>query len=287
MHPPRPFVITAAMFALGECVAAIGGCASKQPEAESAVSASATVQPSSKSPSSSTTRGTPTGGAGSVGSAASGSASADPEAGTGGSPSGVASGNGVSGDRSAGSATAGSAMPPSMDAQTSEERRAVLDKRLDDTLGAFDAKLRSEQQKLAQERDARQTAVTTVAASGGADDANNGGVHGKDGGTDDSSGSNSPGETGNSANRSGANRGHGESRSARAGDLKSDRSTAGANGNASASGNGAVANEIPDGSDDDIVARRLRKAAEQETDPELKDKLWKEYVEYKKNTQGK
>jgi hypothetical protein len=29
----------------------------------------------------------------------------------------------------------------------------------------------------------------------------------------------------------------------------------------------------------------LRKAAEQETDPELKDKLWTEYVEYKKNAQ--
>jgi hypothetical protein len=31
------------------------------------------------------------------------------------------------------------------------------------------------------------------------------------------------------------------------------------------------------------VARRLRKAAEQETDPELKEKLWKEYINYKKN----
>jgi hypothetical protein len=48
-----------------------------------------------------------------------------------------------------------------------------------------------------------------------------------------------------------------------------------------------VATEIPDGSDDDVIARRLRKAAEQETDPELKDRLWKEYVEYKKNTPGK
>ena len=65
--------------------------------------------------------------------------------------------------------------------------------------------------------------------------------------------------------------------------MKSDKSGGGAN----ASGNGAVATEIPDGNDDDVVARRLRKAAEQETDPELKEKLWKEYVEYKKNTQGK
>ena len=35
--------------------------------------------------------------------------------------------------------------------------------------------------------------------------------------------------------------------------------------------------------DDDIVARQLREAAENETDPELKKKLWKEYDEYKKN----
>jgi hypothetical protein len=41
----------------------------------------------------------------------------------------------------------------------------------------------------------------------------------------------------------------------------------------------------PDSSaqDDDIVARQLREAAEKETDPALKEKLWKEYEEYKKN----
>ncbi len=36
--------------------------------------------------------------------------------------------------------------------------------------------------------------------------------------------------------------------------------------------------------DDDIVARQLREAAENETDPELKKKLWKEYEDYKKNS---
>ena len=35
--------------------------------------------------------------------------------------------------------------------------------------------------------------------------------------------------------------------------------------------------------DDDIVARQLREAAEKETDPVLKEKLWKEYEAYKKN----
>jgi hypothetical protein len=34
--------------------------------------------------------------------------------------------------------------------------------------------------------------------------------------------------------------------------------------------------------DDDIVARQLREAAEKETDPELKEKLWKEYEDYKR-----
>lgn len=37
--------------------------------------------------------------------------------------------------------------------------------------------------------------------------------------------------------------------------------------------------------DEDIVARQLREAAENETDPELKKKLWEEYEEYMKNTQ--
>jgi hypothetical protein len=42
--------------------------------------------------------------------------------------------------------------------------------------------------------------------------------------------------------------------------------------------------DIPDGSDDDVVARQLREAAEKETDPELKEKLWEEYRKYKQGT---
>jgi hypothetical protein len=37
-----------------------------------------------------------------------------------------------------------------------------------------------------------------------------------------------------------------------------------------------------DPNNDDIVARQLREAAEEETDPELRKKLWKEYEQYKK-----
>jgi hypothetical protein len=43
----------------------------------------------------------------------------------------------------------------------------------------------------------------------------------------------------------------------------------------------SIPDDIPDGSDDDIVARQLREAAEKETDPELKEKLWEEYRRYK------
>lgn len=46
---------------------------------------------------------------------------------------------------------------------------------------------------------------------------------------------------------------------------------------------GVVAPDIPDGKDDDVVARQLREAAENEPDPELRAKLWEEYKAYKKN----
>lgn len=39
--------------------------------------------------------------------------------------------------------------------------------------------------------------------------------------------------------------------------------------------------DIPSGADDDVVARQLREAAEAETDPVVKEKLWDEYRKYK------
>jgi len=39
--------------------------------------------------------------------------------------------------------------------------------------------------------------------------------------------------------------------------------------------------DIPDGNDDDVVARQIREAAMRETDPELREKLWDEYRKYK------
>jgi hypothetical protein len=45
---------------------------------------------------------------------------------------------------------------------------------------------------------------------------------------------------------------------------------------------GRIPPDVGDGSDDDIVARQLREAAEKEDDPELREKLWDEYRAYKK-----
>jgi hypothetical protein len=58
-------------------------------------------------------------------------------------------------------------------------------------------------------------------------------------------------------------------------------------GTSSATGNGATARPVPQPNGDSIIARRLRKAAEQETDPRVKARLQSEYVEYQNNAQQK
>jgi len=189
--------------------------------------------------------GLPDAGSGGVGTGGAGSAG-------GAVPTGSGTGDGSSAGRTAGDA------PGS--ATTAEERRAVLDRELDKSLGEFDETLRGEQDRVAQERDSR-----AATAAGSADVEGTGGADG--------------------------------AREARAGDLKSDaaaREAATAKQGSESKGDtnvgggsGAPNRGIPSGEDDDIVARRLRRAAEQETDPELKEKLWKEYVDYKRGAQGK
>jgi hypothetical protein len=158
-------------------------------------------------------------------------------------------------------------------ASTPDERRGAIDRRLDETLGTFDKEIRKEQEKNAQDRDARNAAN---AGSGTSQ-------------TESSDDSKRDGDAAGTAGTEGPGKGE---RKSRPGDLKSDKDRngngsgdggAGNNGGKDQSSPGSAGNPIPDGSDDDVVARRLRKAAEAETDPELKEKLWKEYIEYKKN----
>ena len=147
-------------------------------------------------------------------------------------------------------------------AQTADERRATLDKQLDASLGDLDSQLKREQERIARERDARGAGGTNESlAELGGDAASS---------ADENAGAAVPGEESRPRSRSG--------------DLRSDR----ANAASSAPGNnGAAARAVPDGNDDDIIARRLRRAFEQETDPELKEKLWKEYIEYRQNAQAR
>jgi hypothetical protein len=71
-----------------------------------------------------------------------------------------------------------------------------------------------------------------------------------------------------------------EDREGRQGTEKASRENSGQGGEGPATTN----QRRRDYTDDDIVARQLREAAENETDPELKEKLWKEYEEYKKSS---
>jgi hypothetical protein len=161
-------------------------------------------------------------------------------------------GSGGSGS-SAGQRTGGASTD--VPARTTAERRADLDDKLDASLDRFDETLRGEQQRTAAERDAKSGAR----ADGAVVDATSSGEGAED-----------------------------NMRRNRAGDLQSTGlpDSGQAESGQVQGGSGADAKEIPSGVDDDIIARRLRRAAENETDPELKEKLWDEYRDYKENTQG-
>ena len=60
---------------------------------------------------------------------------------------------------------------------------------------------------------------------------------------------------------------------------KAEETSSGSQGKGSS---GTGPKDIPSGDDDDVVARQLREAAEKEQDPELREKLWEEYRNYKK-----
>ena len=152
---------------------------------------------------------------------------------------------------------------------TAEERAAQVEGQLNESLGVFDERIAREQQVLAQAR------------GGGA------GGAGQIPGTEDGSSAGGSGE-----GRSGEQQGDGDAGQGGSGNEQGQRAgESGTEGGGGGYGGGAgggsgprtVPADIPDGSDDDIVARQLREAAMQETDPELREKLWEEYRNYKKS----
>jgi hypothetical protein len=88
----------------------------------------------------------------------------------------------------------------------------------------------------------------------------------------------------------GGGSGSGDEVLADAGDYGGGYSTGGGMGGASRSSAGDIPKntakypppaDIPDGNDDDVVARQLREAAMREPDPAIREKLWDEYRKYK------
>jgi hypothetical protein len=140
--------------------------------------------------------------------------------------------------------------------QTRAEAAAKLDAELGAGLGEFDQRLLREQERVK----AKASKSTAGAAAGGqgaaaaSEDADASAATGGSASPVDTGGGGSPAEQPPGAG--GGSRGEASARPPPPAD-------------------------IPDGRDDDVVARQLREAAEKESDPELRKKLWDEYRRYK------
>lgn len=166
---------------------------------------------------------------------------------------------------------------------TEEEKRAAVQARLNQLEGDIDDSLQKRQQDIRQ----KAGAASARAAAGGGMGAGGGGGVGAGAGAGAGAGtgtgsSASPGSTWGPPPPEGAGKSGSEGeRSASSGSRQTGSSS-------SASTGGPARGQSPQrqaandgGSDDDVVARQLREAAEKETDPVLKEKLWDEYRKYK------
>jgi len=170
-------------------------------------------------------------------------------------------------------------MPAAIDPSTEQtrgEKTGVLDAELMAGLGEFDEMLLREQERV------KASAPRTDAGNGGG----GGGVSGGEGdGNGDGNGSSGNAGEGMQTGEEGSG-----TQAAGGGATGGGATGGGQRGGASPGswnqpgGSGGQPEDIPDGSDDDVVARQLREAAEKETDPELKKKLWEEYRKYKQGT---
>lgn len=153
----------------------------------------------------------------------------------------------------------------------------TLDRKLGDSLSEFDEMLLKEMDEIREKSERRMSTLAEEAASAA-------GKIGADGG-----------ESGAASEGSSAAEGGGEVASEKGRQDSGQSESGGSYGNVpvtegpvagGSAGSGTVSGKGSQPSeseqDDDIVARQLREAAEKETDPELKKKLWKEYEDYKK-----
>jgi hypothetical protein len=163
---------------------------------------------------------------------------------------------------------------------TPQEQIAALDSMLNAGMGEYDEKLLREQDRI---KAATPNDNSDGGGQGGADGAGDGGSQGEG---DSDSGSEGEGSAGGSdgEGQEGGGRTGGDNQAGDAGDRRSGGPQDGSTGSGEEGSDNEQPADIPDGSNDDVVARQLREAAEKETDPELKAKLWEEYRRYKRGT---
>jgi hypothetical protein len=157
-------------------------------------------------------------------------------------------------DRSIPDPSASAAVP-----LNARQRTEMLDAELEAGLGEFDERLLREQERV------RAAAPPSAAGEGASSGDGEGEGRGED----------IPAGTAGGA----VAEGPGDGEQAEAG--PAGPPGAGAGGKVAAQGTHEPPPGTPDGSDDDVVARQLREAAEKEPDPVLRKKLWEEYRRYK------
>ena len=155
---------------------------------------------------------------------------------------------------------AGSSYSPlkPLSVKTEDEKTGDLEQKLDESLSAFDGRLLREKKVLDEQR--RESGLAGDALGTGAEE-----EMGTAGREDADSAAHSEGGSASEAGRM-PSPGSPTERERRAGRASSPSPTP---------------PDIPDARDDDIVARQLREAAENEKDPALREKLWEEYRKYK------
>jgi hypothetical protein len=176
---------------------------------------------------------------------------------------------------------------PSIPEELTQDQVAALDRQLSASLGEFDAMLLKEMESietesaekmrdLAQEAAAAAKRLKEKGVDLGGDESES---------TDEASKQGEPGEEGQQG-KAGEKEASSQEKDSQA-EAGSDDDAVASRDQSKGSGSGPTGKRGSRYSkeDDDIVARQLREAAENETDPELKEKLWKEYEEYRKNTQ--
>jgi hypothetical protein len=169
---------------------------------------------------------------------------------------------------------------PAIPEENAPDQVAELDRQLNASLSEFDAVLQKKMETIESESDAKMHDLAQQAAEAA--------KRLKDKGESSNNEPSGTSEEGSIQGKPGE-----ENRKDSAGKQKSPPTEQGEGGDTVAAGDqstgGGPGPQHPGSryskEDDDIVARQLREAAEKETDPELKAKLWKEYEAYKKNTQ--